>query len=142
MAHFSQAVSIDDLKNKGLIMKKTLWITSFITTLLLSSISSANTITCLFTEPFFSTSYNTETQTLTIEALGKSPEVIHSVSLQNKSPEKSVLIDSKNQMLQELDLNFSGSDGMSDTVYPYDAKFIDPSNSSKKHFGGCTSDFL
>lgn len=114
---------------------------------------SADTIVCSFTEPFF---------TITIEPNGKmvrtepdwegdlSPkdtvittnarvelkriEVLSPVA---HTPIYSVR-DGKNELMV-LDLNYQGGDGMSNTIYPYDAMIRVGASNESTMYGGCSS---
>lgn len=111
-------------------------------TLLLASISQADVIKCVFTEPFIDTTYSMVQQTLTVRTAGdeKAPVVIKNVSFQIKGPALFQLIAKDGSILQTLTLNNKGSNGMSDTIYPYDVKY----GNTKQHalYGGCTSNYL
>jgi uncharacterized membrane protein len=99
----------------------------------------AETIQCIYTEPFITTIYSSESGTLKImDDLNHSEIASRAVSLQIIKPTVFELWNSKNEVVQRMELNFHGSDGMSDTVYPYDATLVD----KKGLKGGCTSDHL
>jgi uncharacterized membrane protein len=74
-------------------------------------------------------------QTLATSNMGEKPEVIKNVSFQIKGPGKFELVGKDGKVLQELTLNQNGSDGMSEIVYPYEAK-------AGPLFGGCSSNYL
>lgn len=105
------------------------------------SVSSyAEVINCTFTEPFISFSYNTATETLVEkEAVMDQTKVLKKVSFQIKYAGTFLLKDKAGKLLAELKLNNQGSDGMSDAVYPYDAKYMSTMGTSHPLFGGCTS---
>ncbi len=107
------------------------------TTLLLASISQADIIKCSFTEPFINTTYSTSKSTLTYEGADMKTNVVKNVSLQIKSAGVFELVSKKGKVLQTLELNNKGSNGMSDAVYPYHAK-----DNSIGIFGGCESNYL
>lgn len=107
------------------------------TTLLLTSISQADIIKCSFTEPFINTTYSTSKSTLTYEGADMKTNVVKNVSLQIKSAGVFELVSKEGKVLQTLELNNKGSNGMSDAVYPYDAK-----DNSIGIFGGCESNYL
>jgi uncharacterized membrane protein len=112
---------------------------AFIAALLLVSVQAqADIIQCHFTEPFITTSYSMAQQSLTVAAYGdKTPAVIKNVSFQIKGPGKFELTDKDGKVLQALELNYKGSDGMSDVVYPYDAQYA--YSGTQTLFGGCES---
>lgn len=112
-----------------------------LSTLMLASISRADIIQCLFTELFIKSIYSTGQSTLTYEedANGNinKKNVIKNVSLQIKSAGQFELVSKEGKVLQTLTLNNKGSDGMSDTIYPYDAL-----DNFHNKFGGCESNYL
>lgn len=118
-------------------MKKVLF--TSIVALLSSTVAHADIIECVFTEPFVKTVYSMTQSTLTITDIDNK-EVIKSVSFQIKSPSVFELVSKDGQVLQTLTLNQKGSDGMSDTLYPYDVK--DTRFSDSPQYGGCTSNYL
>ena len=100
--------------------------------------ASADIIKCMFTEPFMTTTYSMVKQSLTIEDnVMNTKQVIRNVSFQIKGPAQFELWSKNKTILQKLDLNFTGSDGMSDTTYPYSVQWL-----NKGLHGGCTSNFL
>lgn len=102
--------------------------------------SHAETIECIFTEPFVSTIYNFKKQSLTIDSFdGK--KVIKNVRFEIKDAGQFVLV-KKNKILQKLNLNYKGSDGMSDTDYPYEVIDTDMQSTSNMGIGGCFSKHL
>lgn len=104
--------------------------------LVLPAFAQADIIKCSFTEPFITTTYSMAQQSLTIENMSDNTrQVLRNISFQIKGRGKFELWDANKQLLQKLNLNFHGSDGMSNRVYPYEGKFRD-------HSGGCTSNFL
>lgn len=113
------------------------------TILLLSSISHADIIKCGFTEPFVSSTYSTTQSTLTyFEYGGHITTVLKNISFQIKGPGVFELVDNKGKVIQTLTLNNQGSDGMSDTVYPYEVKDHDMKNMANSGVGGCSSNYL
>ena len=100
--------------------------------------SRADVIRCVFTEPFITTVYNTNQSTLTIfHDVEKREDAPIFLSFQIIKPGVFELWESKNQVVQRLELSFRGSDGMSDQVYPYDVEWL-----PLKLRGGCTSNHL
>jgi hypothetical protein len=107
---------------------------------LLSGASSARAdiVRCVFTEPFITTVYNTNQSTLTIfHDVGNREDAPAFLSFQIIKPGFFELWNSKNEVVQRLQLSFRGSDGMSDQVYPYEVEWV-----PMKLHGGCTSNHL
>lgn len=106
--------------------------------------AKADIIKCSFTEPFITTVYSMSQSTLTIKNDVESEETtINNVSLQIKSAGVFELVSKEGKLLQKLILNNEGSDGMSDTIYPYDVQdytWGGTQNSALR--GGCSSNFL
>ena len=89
----------------------------------------ADIINCSFTEPFFGLQYSTTTNELVRTEYDFDKDKMVSkttknVSFQIKGPGKFVLLSADKKEVLKLDLNFKGSDGMSDRNYPYDAELI------------------
>jgi uncharacterized membrane protein len=103
----------------------------------LSVQASADVIKCSFTEPFIQTTYSTDQKTLTIDTLGTQPQVISDVSLQTTGPQQFLLVAKDGRVIQKLALNYKGSDGMSDDVYPYDVQYS--YKAGQTLYGGCES---
>lgn len=106
--------------------------------------AQADIINCSFTEPFFSLQYSTTTNELarTEYDFDKDKMVttkVKNISFQIKGPAKFQLLAADKTPIMNLDLNFKGSDGMSDFTYPYDAELLSEGNSM---WGGCESNFL
>jgi uncharacterized membrane protein len=98
----------------------------------------ADIIKCSFTEPFITTVYSTNENTLKVTyAAERQRETLKSISFQIMKPTTFELWDAKRKVIQRLELSFRGSDGMSDRIYPYDAHWL-----SKNLHGGCTSNHL
>ncbi len=98
----------------------------------------ADIIKCVFTEPFWSTTYSTTQSTLTYtDHMENTTQVIRNVSLQIKGAGIFELVSKDGQVLQKLNLNNNGSDGMSDNVYPYEVRDL-----SHNIVGGCSSNHL
>jgi uncharacterized membrane protein len=101
----------------------------------LTSGGQAGTVTCIFTEPFITTIYNTDRQILSLTyGVGRRPERLRNISLKVTRPGVLELRNTKRELILRLERSFRGSDGMSDRVYPYEAHWI-----TKKLYGGCTS---
>lgn len=124
-------------------MRKSILLTALAISCTLSSISQADVIKCTFTEPFFDTTYNTSESTLTYKLAYESEEsIIQNVSFQIKSAGVFELVDPSGKVLQTLTLNYQGSNGMSDTIYPYEVLDSSQIAMANLGYGGCTSDHL
>ena len=123
---------------------KSLIFTSAIT--LISATSQADIIKCMFTEPFFDTTYSMAQQTLTYSAFtgDDKPEItkIKNVSFQIKGAGDFELVAKDGTVLQKISLNNKGSDGMSDRTYPYEVQDKGMDGMANSGWGGCTSNFL
>ncbi len=99
--------------------------------------SQADIIRCTFTEPFVSLTYSMTQSRLTLEnhSTGRT-SVTRNVSFQILGAGRFELWNSSRRVLAQLNLNFRGSDGMSDRVYPYSVR------RSGGQRGGCTSNYL
>jgi uncharacterized membrane protein len=107
--------------------------------------ASADIIKCGFTEPFFSTEYSMAQQSLTVIDHGlNTKKVLRNISFQIRGAGHFELWDSNRRVIQKLLLNFEGTDGMSDTIYPYQAEWRSPGEpyGPQNLHGGCTSNFL
>lgn len=108
--------------------------------LMVSSVSQADVIKCLFTEPFIVSVYDMSNSTLTYSAVASNVTVMNNVMFTIKSAGVFELVSSDGKVLQTLNLNFKGSDGMSDKVFPFDVK--DNQALTNQGYGGCISDSL
>lgn len=102
--------------------------------------ASADIIKCYFTEPFVNSQYSMTESSLTYKDIEGKATKIKNVSFQIKSAGVFQLVAKDGKVLQILNLNNAGSDGMSDITYPYDAK--DNTLSTAQGFGGCESNYL
>lgn len=111
-------------------------------TILLSSFAAkADIIKCYFTEPFLTVTYSMTQSKLTVkDEATQDTYSIKAVSFQIKGPGQFELWNSSNKAIMELDLNFQGSDGMSDNIYPYTAMYLNKGIGIL--YGGCTSNFV
>jgi uncharacterized membrane protein len=109
---------------------------------LLSSVSQADVIKCTFTEPFIDSTYSMTQSTLTYKDVDGKSTVMKNVSFQIKSAGEFLLLSKSGKVLQALSLDHKGSNGMSDTVYPYSVKDNSPSMSANGGYGGCVSNYL
>ena len=110
-------------------------------TLLLASVSQADIIKCTFTEPFIDTVYSTGRSTLTYKDFENKTTIVKGVSFQIKAAGVFELV-KDGKILQTLTLNNQGSNGMSDTVYPYEVKDNSPVMTANGGYGGCESNHL
>jgi hypothetical protein len=100
--------------------------------------AQAEVIKCFYTEPFQTTTYSSNANTLTTAtATNPAHPTVLKVSLQILKPNLFELWNARNQPVQRMTLNFKGSDGMSDFVFPYDGLLI-----ANKQHGGCVSNHL
>ena len=118
-------------------MKKTLAALTLIT----ASISNADIIKCIFTEPFVNSTYSTTQSTLTYKDYENKTKVIKGVSFQIKAAGAFELV-KNGKVLQSLTLSQKGSDGMSDKVYPYEVMDTDLDMMANGGHGGCSSNYL
>lgn len=119
-------------------MKKTI----IAITLLLASISQADIIKCSFTEPFINTTYSTSKSELSYEGADLKKFSVKNVSFQIKSAGVFELVSKDGKVLQTLTLNNQGSNGMSDTIYPFEVKDNSSVMTANGGFGGCSSNYL
>lgn len=111
--------------------------------ILMAGVSAkAETFVCSFTEPFYTLTYDTSTQILQIkdDAEGTikyekdiSFTVLDAGKFELRRPMGSTLV--------TLTLNFQGSDGMSNQVFPYEATTV-AIGGANNGIGGCTSSAL
>jgi uncharacterized membrane protein len=108
---------------------------------LLGSQAQADIFRCSFTEPFYSVTYSTTTRELEISG-PENGQNLSNVSFQIRGRGSFELLSRTNQRLMTLNLNFQGSDGMSDFTYPYVGKIVSRSIANQILTGGCESNFL
>lgn len=103
--------------------------------------ASADVIKCSFTEPFIHLTYNTATEKLVENnPIMESKRTLTGVTFQIKYAGTFLLKDKSGKLLAELKLNNKGSDGMSEAIFPYEAKYIGAlGDRDRTLFGGCTS---
>lgn len=116
------------------------------------TIANADVVKCIFTEPFFSLIINTDTKVVSLEEPDydsdngelKTTVIAKNIRISKlKLSNVSALIDypqytikdNKNKEILTLSLNYQGTDGMSDLLYPYSTTY-------KSYYGGCYSDKL
>lgn len=119
-----------------------------------ASLSSASEIyRCSFTEPFVSIAYDSASGTLTTSTPDSYqmqpdgiatvvPVVENGVSFKVVSAGKFELVKSDGTTLYELELTNNGSDGMSDTTYPFDVRAKTADMMPMDYLGGCSSTTL
>lgn len=115
-------------------------ILTVIVSLLVAAQSEAEFIKCFFTEPFVESFYDLDTSILIYRNLDSSSDTYKNVAFHIQGPGDFLLKTEEGQVLQELKLNFNGSDGMSDDIYPYDVR--DYTKLTRPGFGGCESSRL
>lgn len=99
--------------------------------------SKAEFFQCFFTEPFVDSFYDLDTSILIYRNLDSSSDTYKNVTFHIQGPGDFLLKTEEGRVLQELKLNFNGSDGMSDDIYPYDVK--DLTDVTQMGNGGCES---
>ncbi len=108
---------------------------------LVSSVAHAETITCVFSEPFVKTVYDSSQKTLAVPTRfdGQSVTHLRNVSQVSTGDKSFDLVSADGKVLQRLHLTFAGSDGMSEIVFPYDVRW----NYGRGELrGGCSSETL
>lgn len=106
----------------------------------LAPAARAETLRCVFTDPFHRTSYDFATRTLTV--IGPDPDlpvVRRRLTLARRAPGQVTLLDGRGLVVQQIALTWRGSDGMSDLVYPYEVRW---QREGTVLVGACTSDAL
>ena len=106
------------------------------------TLANAETFQCAFTEPFYTVSYETSTQVMSVTDLvtNKTKSIAH-VRFQISGSNAFSLVATDKTVLAQIVLDHRGSDGMSSDVYPYSmtTKVINGPNSG---VGGCESELL
>ena len=110
--------------------------------LLMSCVSQADIIKCVFTEPFVGSTYSMTQSTLTYKNIENKTQVIKNVSFQIKAAGEFELVGKNGKVLQKISLNGKGSDGMSDRVFPYEVIDSGMGLMTANGYGGCTSNYL
>lgn len=107
-------------------------------TLVAPFFAQADIIKCSFTEPFITTTYSMTQSSLTwVDNVTQTKKVIKNVSFQIVGQNQFELWDKNKNVLMKMNLDYKGSDGMSDLTYPYAVEWT-----SKGLYGGCESNFL
>lgn len=112
----------------------------FIVSMFLAVAVQADIIKCHFTEPMVTTTYNTSKATLTYQDSNNKKTVVKNVSFQIRSAGVFELVSQNGKLVQTINLNSQGSDGMSDRLYPYSVK--DSKEITQQGLGGCESNYL
>ncbi len=113
-----------------------------ITLLFVGSVSHADVITCEFTEPFIESIYEMKKSTLSYIYDSGVVRTIKNVSFLIKDTGSFELVDKDGKVLQTLKLNYEGSDGMSDRIFPYEVKDSSQEQMANSGIGGCKSEML
>jgi uncharacterized membrane protein len=104
--------------------------------------AQAEVYSCGWTEPFISFEYDSSTGTAqVIDATATFPTEIKNVSLRIVTGDKFELVGADGTVYVEMDLG-GGSDGMSDTVYPFNAINKNVPGVPADYLGGCSSTSL
>ena len=114
----------------------------FALSILFASVSHADIIRCTFTEPFVNSTYSMTESKLTYVDFENKVTEFKNVSFQIKGPALFELVAQDGTILQTLNLNNNGSDGMSDYVFPYEVKDSTMLTGANGGIGGCTSNYL
>ena len=109
------------------------------TLIVFSATAKAETFNCVFTEPFFSFTYSTSKETLSLNVMDEKKSVIKKVSFQIDDKGSYLLKSATGKLLATLILDNNGSDGMSDYVFPFTALYVE---GDQPLYGGCDSTLL
>ncbi len=108
--------------------------------LLSMGVAQAESFDCTFTEPFVSVKYDTKSEVfIQRDNIVEKTTKIKNVTFTILGADKFVLKKDK-KVIATLTLNNNGSDGMSDTIYPYEINL--PIKGSNGLTGGCSSSVL
>lgn len=103
----------------------------------LSPVARARTITCHYTEPFIETRYDTVTRILAMNRAdaehGAAPSAKMAVLAFTRT--RLVIRSKRLGITQEMVLDHHGSDGASDRIYPFSARWTEPGR--PVIYGGC-----
>jgi uncharacterized membrane protein len=100
--------------------------------------AKAEVFSCNFTEPFYTVTYATGTQILTISDFEHGETVFKNVGFLVKGPGEFELR-MNGEPYMTLSLTNQGSDGMSDYIYPYEGKMLGKDDNANSGVGGCES---
>ncbi len=109
-------------------------LTIFLMNMLFAGFVQADIIKCSFTEPFINLEYSMTQSSLKVSGADIATYSVKNVSFQIFGPGSFELWDRNKNALVTLQMDFDGSDGMSDFMYPYSAIY------NGQH-GGCSSNF-
>ena len=99
--------------------------------------AKAEIITCIFTEPYASTTYDTRLKTFAVTYdVENRRERLRNVFLRRTGSGVFQLRDSKRKLIQRLRLCNCGQDGQSDKRYAYDVRWF---TEERELSGGCSS---
>lgn len=106
---------------------------------ILPGLANAEVFSCTFTEPFVTASYDTASQTLTWQDSTDAATggTIADLSFEVLGAGDFAVVDSHGGVVLSLKLTNEGSDGMSNTKYAYDGRWL-----TKGFVGGCVSSRL
>lgn len=120
--------------------------------LIASSAAFAEKLHCNFAEAYFTLDYDSATKVLTHTSSGNDgkPVVVRTSNLRvmplktEKVNEltsylRYALVDSKGKAVLRLTQNFAGSNGVSNTVFPFSAQYPKASHYANGGIGGCES---
>lgn len=115
-----------------------------LTILLSGSLAKSDVLNCYFTEPFFRIEYSMAKQSLTIFIVGEDkPRIENTISFQIKGSGLFEIVNKESKVLLEITLDNEGSDGMSDFIYPFSAKYFGSHGETASIlYGACESNYL
>lgn len=122
-------------------MKKTISFL-FFAAITLSQLAFADVIKCTFTEPYTDSTYRMTQSSLAYKGDFGKTKVLKNISFQIKSAGVFELVSKEGKVLQTLTLNHKGSNGASDTIYPYEVKDSSSVMTASSGYGGCVSNHL
>jgi hypothetical protein len=103
----------------------------------------AEVFECTFSEPALNLRYDSEAERVTMkkDLLGQ-PEITSDVSFHILSSGIFVLKGEDGKQIAKLTLNNNGSDGATETLYPFEIVVSSLSQQSNRGVGGCSSSLL
>jgi len=122
---------------------KLIGIIPFLLTLTVGQFAHAETFTCVFTEPWVTLTYSTSSKILVSSNSSLAPEekyALKRVSVRESQPGIILWFKANGEQIARLELTRHGTDGMSETIYPYDIKTTIVKYSSG--IGGCYTSLL
>ena len=105
----------------------------------LSASAQPEVITCHFTEPYITVAHNTAKATVVVSGLGIETQTYTNVGLMLTGVNKLVLTRADKRL--DLQIDYQGSDQMSDQVYPISAHYGNVDQPATLH-GGCSSTLM